>query len=144
MASYSVSKDDCENKLGIHPRLFDFGFPVGIVLYKPSVVITFAVLSGWMAEVYEVQVNLSWYIMAFLMSVTLSIAVPPTPGAMLTCYGILVAQLNIPSDAIVFAFTLDVILDYFMTGVNMLIIQLELVSQAAQLHMLNREILHQP
>ena len=143
MASYSASKDACENKLGVHPRLFDFGFPIGIVLYMPSVVVTFAVLSVWMAEVYGIQVNLSWYLMAFILSVTLAVAAPPTPGAMLTCSGILITQLNIPSDALILAFTLDVVLDYFMTGVNILMIQLELTAQADQLHMLDQDILHQ-
>ena len=72
----------------------------------------------------------------------LSIAIPPTPGAMLTCYGILMAQLNIPVEGLLLAATLDVVLDFFMTGIDILTLELELVCQADRLHMLDRETLH--
>ncbi|MBR1659154.1 MAG: cation:dicarboxylase symporter family transporter, partial [Oscillospiraceae bacterium] len=93
MASYSTAKESCERKLGINSLLFDFGYPTGIVTYMPAAVITFCVLAGYFAELYGAEVSLAWYIMAGLVGSVLSVACPPTPGAMLTCYGILLAQL---------------------------------------------------
>ena len=142
MAAYSTSVDACTKRLGIDKRLIDFGFPIGIVIYMPSGVTTFALLSGYLAEVYGVEVNLSWFLMAGILAAVLSIAIPPTPGAMLTCYGILMAQLGIPVEGLLLAATLDVVLDFFMTGIDILTLELELVCQADRLHMLDRETLH--
>ena len=142
MAAYSTSVDACTKRLGIDKRLIDFGFPIGIVIYMPSGVTTFALLSGYLAEVYGVEVNLSWFIMAGILAAVLSIAIPPTPGAMLTCYGILMAQLGIPAEGLLLAAALDVVLDFFMTGIDILTLELELVCQADRLHMLDREALH--
>lgn len=141
MAAYSTGVDACTKRLGIDRRLIDFGFPIGIVIYMPSGVTTFALLSGYLAEVYDVEVNLSWFIMAGILAAVLSIAIPPTPGAMLTCYGILMAQLGIPAEGLLLAATLDVVLDFFMTGIDILTLELELVCQADSLHMLDREVL---
>ena len=144
MAAYSASRDAFVKKLGIQQRLFDFGFPIGIVLYMPAGVISFVVLSGWFAEIYGVHVSPSWFIMALLLSAILSIAIPPVPGAMLTCYGILVAQLNIPAESVALAVALDVIMDYFSSGLDVLAIELEMTSQASRLRMLDRDVLHKP
>ena len=63
---------------------------------------------------------------------------------MLTCYGILLAQLKLPEEAILLAVALDVIMDFVMTGVDVLMLQLELVNQAQALNMLNHAKLSKP
>ena len=141
MASYTVAKEKCERKMGISPRLFDFVFPVGIVTYMPAAVVTFCVLALYFAQEFRVETGFAWFFTAGLLATVLSIACPPTPGAMITCYGILLAQLDIPMDALVLAITLDVVLDFVMTGLDVLIIELELVCEADILHMLNHNTL---
>ena len=144
MAAYSLSQETCKQRLGIRPRLFDFCFPLGIVIYMPSGVTTFVLLAGYLAEVYRIPVSPSWMVLAVILAAFLSVAVPPTPGAMLTCYGILLVQLGIPIEAMLMAVTLNVVLDFFMTAVDVLALQLELTSQAKMLNMVDEEILRRP
>ena len=78
------------------------------------------------------------FIMAWLAATLLSIAVPPIPGAALTIYSILFSQLNIPADALLLAAALDVVTDFFDTGFNVLLLNLEMVREAAILQRLDR------
>ena len=143
MAAYSTSVDSCKKKMGIHSKLVDFAFPIGVVVYMPCAVITFIILACYLGEMYAVEVSASWFVMAILVSAILSVACPPVPGAMLTCYGILLAQLGIPSDGLVFAVMLNVVLDFFMTGFDVLKLEFEITREADLLHMLDREKLHE-
>ena len=125
--------------MGISKKLFDFGFPIGMVIYMPGPAIEFTVVTVFLAEIYGVEVNTSWYIMAGLLAAVLSIAVPPTPGAGLTCYGILLTQLNIPMEGMLMAVALNIVFDFLCTGVDVLLLQWELLCQADILHMLDHD-----
>ena len=110
----------------------------------PSGVTTFALLAGYLAEVYQIPVSPAWFVLAWILAAFLSVAVPPTPGAMLTCYGILLVQLGIPMEGMLLAVTLNVGLDFFMTAMDVLTLQLDLVSQGKLLRMLDEETLRAP
>ncbi len=139
MAAFSTSEKDCVERLGISKKLFDFAFPVGMVTYMPGPAVEFTVVSIFLAHQFGMEVNVFWFFMAGFLAAVLSIAVPPMPGAGLTCYGLLLAQLNIPSEAMLIAVALNVIFDFLCTGVDVLTLQLELLCQADILHMLDRE-----
>ena len=139
MAAFPNSEADCVKQMGISKKLFDFGFPIGMVIYMPGPAIEFTVVTVFLAEVYGVEVNTSWYIMAGLLAAVLSIAVPPTPGAGLTCYGILLTQLNIPMEGMLMAVALNIVFDFLCTGVDVLLLQWELLCQADILHMLDHD-----
>ncbi len=141
MSAYSLSVDTCKTKLGIDASLVDFAFPIGIVLYMPGGVITFAVLSGYLADLYHIGIGLPWLLMAWLLCAILSVAVPPIPGAMLTCYGILLAQLGIPPEGLLLAAAFDVIQDFLSSGFDVLLLQLELARQAVPLGKLDPKAL---
>ena len=139
MASFSTSEKDCVEQLGINKKFFDFAFPVGMVTYMPGPAVEFTVVSIFLAELYGVEVSASWYFMAGFLAAVLSIAVPPMPGAAFTCYGLLLAQLNIPEEAMLVAVALNIIFDFLCTGIDVLMLQMELLYQADVLHMLDRE-----
>ena len=141
MAAYPSSIDIGENKLGIRRSLLDLGFPIGIVIYMPSISVYFASISLYLADLYHVEVSLSWFIMVVLISSVLAIAVPPVPGAMLTCYGILLAQLGIPSEVLLLATAMDIIMDFVFAGFIIAHLMIEMILQAASLDMLDKETL---
>ena len=141
MAAYPTTMDVGEHKLGIRRSLLDIGMPIGTVIYMPFVSIYFASLSLFLAELYHVQVGISWLIMAILICAILAMAVPPVPGAMLTCYGILLAQLGIPAEGLLVATTLEILMNPLSSGFIVLDLSAEMVQQAAILGMLDREVL---
>ena len=144
MAAYPSAVNVGEYKLGVRRSLLDVGFPIGVVIYMPFVSIYFASLSLYLAELYHVEVSASWFIMAILICDILAMAVPPVPGAMLTCYGILLAQLGIPAEGLLVATTLEILMNPLSSGFIILHLSAEMVQQAADLDMLDREALRAP
>lgn len=99
MAAYSDATRDCREKLGIDQGLIDFAFPIGIVLYMSPIAAVFSVLIIFIAAMYGVSVNIGWYLIGAITSTLLAYAIPPVPGACLTCYGILIITPGLDSFA---------------------------------------------
>ena len=126
MSAFSVSMETCEKKLGMKRSFLKFALPVGSVIFKPAFLCMLCVLSCSMADIFDLQVSISWFIMAWLTATLLSIAVPPIPGAAMTIYSILFAQLSIPTEALLLAAAMDVVTDFWDTGFNVLLLNLEI------------------
>lgn len=94
-----------------------------------------------MAENYGVAITPVWMLTAFIISIVLAIAAPPVPGAALTCYTILFIQLGIPSEAVAVVITLNVILEFVTTAVNLFCLQTELVELSGSLKVLDTDCL---
>ena len=80
--------------------------------------------------------------MLVIIAVILSVATPPVLGGALTAFTMLFLQLGIPVEALVMVMTIDVIVDFFSTGMNMAMVQADLAVQAKKLDILNKNILH--
>ena len=59
----------------------------------------------------------------------------------MVCLGILMAQLNIPSEGLAIAGTLALVLDFFCTAAKVLGQHLEMTLQACKLEMIDLEVL---
>lgn len=136
-AAFSTNMETCERDLGIDKRIINFGVPLGQVVFMPGAIIMFLTSGLCMGELYRVEMSPGWLVTALLISVVLAVASPPVPGGGLTCYTMLFAQLNIPAEAVSIAITLDVVLDFVVTAVNVLCLQTELVELAGGLDMLD-------
>ena len=89
----------------------------------------------------EVPVDSGWILKAILMTSVIAIAMPPIPGAFLTCFGILPTQLSIPSEGVVVMGILSTFIDMFCTALTNSYIMLELMEQAKHLGILDEETL---
>lgn len=139
MSAFSVGMDTCEKKCGVDRSFLEFALPVGSVIYMPVSLSMLSVLSCSLAEIYGMEVTPAWFIMAWISAVLLSIAVPPIPGAALTIYSILFAQLTIPTEALLLAAALDVVTDFFDTGFNVLLLNLEMVRESHSMNRIDRK-----
>ena len=144
VASFGTCVNTCERKLGVSSHITSFGVPLGIVMFPPATAMYFIIICIYTAEVYAVECSLVWFALAIFSAVVLSIASPPIPGGTLTCYTIMFSQLGLPEEALVVALALDVLCDFFATGMNMFCLQTELVIQAKGMAMLNEKTLHKP
>jgi len=140
-AAYSTNTDCCQFKLGIDSSLTKFGTSVGIVIYMPSTVFSLLVVSAYCAYCYNVEISIFWLVMAVCISAILAIAAPPIPGGALTCFTVLFLQLGIPTEALVLAMTLDMLIDFVSTACNQTYLQAALIVQGKQLDMLDIETL---
>ena len=140
-AAYGTNMNCCEEKLGISSRITNFGLPLGIVLYMPGTAINYLIVGMYMAVCYQVEINLSWLLIAVVITSILAIATPPIPGGGLTCYTVMFLQLGIPEEALALTMTLDLIFDFISTAASQTFLQAELILQADKLGFIKKEVL---
>ena len=140
-AAFGTNISCCEKDLGVNNKICSFGIPIGIVLFKPMVAVSFVTASFYFAEVYKVGISLTWLISAVIVVTVLSIALPPIPGGALACYTILFSQLGIPAEVLGIVVVADVAFDFLSTGFTQPMLQMEMVLQADKMGLLNKETL---
>ena len=141
MSAMPLSIKTCTEKLGVRESAVSFAYPLGTVIYMPASIASFTIVALSFASVCQVEVNLSWVLQAIFTVTMLVIAMPPVPGAGLLVYTVLFAQLGIPSEALVLATAIDVVVDYCNTGFNVLLLILQIAWQGKTLGCLDHEVL---
>ena len=106
----------CVDKLGISQRVANFGVPFAQILYKPHAALLFLCAAFCAAQSGLSEISVSWIIIAFVMSVVLSAAMPPVPGGMSAIFAILFAQLGLGTETLAVILSLSSILDFLTTA----------------------------
>lgn len=142
VAAFGTCSSICDNKLGISKHLTSFGVPLGMVLFPPATSMYLLIICLHVADLYQTECSLLWFILAIFSATVLTVAAPPIPRGMLTCYTIMFTQLGLPTEALAIALAVDVLCDFVSTGMNMFCLQLDLVIQSAKMDLLDQTILH--
>ena len=140
-ASFGTNISSCEKKMGISEKITKFGIPLGTVIFMPISCITFISVAWYVAESYCVKISFFWIVIAIMIIVILSIALPPIPGGALTSYTILLLQLGLPQEALAVILTIDVLLECFITAGHVAALQMQLLLLANRMKLLDVEIL---
>ncbi|MBQ9009976.1 MAG: cation:dicarboxylase symporter family transporter, partial [Clostridia bacterium] len=109
----------CTEKYHVRQDLAGFAVPFGQIIYKPCTALMFWFMAIGVAEQYGTPVSLTWFLMAFVLSLVLSVAAPPVSGGAAACFSILLTQLGLPMEAMAMILTLNIVLDLMGTGVNL-------------------------
>ena len=141
ISALPLSMETCEKKLGVNRSTVSFIYPLGSVIYMPASIVYFSVLVCALAEIYQIEISLSWLLMAIVTITLLVIALPPVPGAAILAYTVLFAALGIPAEALILATTADVVIDFLDTGFNVMLLMFRLACEAKSLNFLDRETL---
>ena len=131
-----------EKKLGISPKLNRFGVPFANLLIRSVAGMSLVLIVYYMAEYYSVPVNIGWFITAWIMCSILSISAPPVSGGMLVITGMLMTQLGIPSDGLAVAGLLGLLTDFLCTATIAGLGHCELLINADDLNMLDKDMLN--
>ena len=137
-AAFSSNITQCR-KMGIHESLTNFGVPLGQVIYMPTAMILYIDICIHMAVMYGIAITPLYLFNAVLISILLSIAIPPIPGADVTVFALLFTQMGIPATALAVLLPINMILDFTDTALNLICLQCELVQVAGDSDMLDRE-----
>lgn len=140
-AAFAECVDCCERKLGIDRKLVDFGLPLGIVIFMPNFALWLVLFGGACAEYAGTVLTPADLLAVAVIGVFLAVAAPPVPGGAITCYTILLMQMNMPMEMLAVAAAVNVVVDFTGTAGHMLANQIELLQCAADLGMLDRKIL---
>lgn len=131
----------CTKKFGIQKKMVDFGIPLGIVLCCPGNVVVFVTCVLYSVHIYDVKISVMGIVLTILLCTFLMISAPPMAGGAMSCYAILFAQLNIPTEGLGVVMALVLLLDFFGTAVDFLGQQLTLLLRADEEKLLDLQIL---
>lgn len=138
-ATFGTNVECCEKKLHIDEKLVRFGVPFGQVLFKTGYVVSFVILTLYMAREYNVPITPVWIVTMLIVISVLSIAAPAIPGGMLTCALVLFTQLNIPESCLALSATVLTFSDYSCTACNVVCLQQSLLICAKKLGLMKPE-----
>jgi Na+/H+-dicarboxylate symporter len=141
MAAFSAVFESCEKKLGIASKLAKVGIPLGHIGFVAPFSFIFAIPSLYIASSYCMEVDLIWLVILGILSVLISMSIPPVPGTFLACLTIVFSQLKIPVEGISISATLGMLLDFVLTGGRVYLNQVELLLQAKSYDMLDMDVL---
>lgn len=141
-AAFGTNVKACRNQYGIDDTISSFGIPLGMVTFKPATALSYLMIALFYAEIYNIEISVSWVLVMILSVGILAIATPPVPGGALTAYTVLFSQLGIPTEAIAVVLAIDTIFDFIDTGIDQFLIPLALLNQAQRHAMVNKKILH--
>ena len=139
--AYGLTEKSCVMDLGIDKEYTSVSLPHGLVLYMPISAVGTLVFTVYVAHLYNVSTTPIWYFMAIILSVMVFVATPPVPGANLIAYTVLFPVLGIPESALIDAMVFDIVFGIFAGAGNQLVLQLELILQAAKIGLLDRGVL---
>ena len=140
-AALPVTMEQCENSFGIDKKLVNFGVPIGQFIFKIGEVLNFVLTGYCLAELYKVSLSLEWVIMLVITAFILSIAAVPIAGGAVVCFSVMIKQLGLPTEAIGMALAINVVIDFFKTGLTVFCLQTRLILIADSLDMLDRDVL---
>lgn len=138
-AVFPLSKDLCENKLGISKNVVNMGLPLGQVIFKPAMQTVLFLVGICCAQMYNIDISISDLIKLFITSFLLGIATPPVPGAAISTFSIIFISLGIPTQAISIILLFDPIIDRIGTAINIGTLNLVLIQGAKKCNQLNRD-----
>lgn len=137
--SYAESLTCCTHALGVDAAYAKEALPQGLVLYMPISAVGTAVFTLFAAYVFNLQVDLLWYVLVIVMVVVVFVATPPVPGANLLAYVVLFSTLGVSEDVLLDAMTFDIVFGIFAGAANQALLHIEMYYQAARFGLLDKD-----
>ncbi|SEH33105.1 dicarboxylate/amino acid:cation symporter [Selenomonas sp. KH1T6] len=139
MASYPASEKCCKEGWGVEPKLFDFAFPMGVVLYMPNGVVLLAITTWMMLYLAGIPADFPMLVKVSFLSVIVAIAAPPIPGSGLVVLPILMTSTGVPLEFMPLGALFVTVMGHIMPAMNGFCLQLEMLALGKKLGMLKKE-----
>jgi Na+/H+-dicarboxylate symporter len=118
-ASIPVNLEACD-KLGIAKKIYSLSIPLGATLNMDGTCVHLAVFALALAKTYSVPVTGASLTAVIISIIVLSMGAPGIPGSGLICLSVLLAQMNVPVEAIGLVMGIDALAGMFRTMSNCL------------------------
>lgn len=139
MAAYPASEKCCKEDWGVDPKLFDFAFPMGVVLYMPNGAVMLSVTTWVMLFISGVPADLAMLVKVSILGVIIAIAAPPIPGSGLVVLPIMMAGVGVPLEFMPLGVLFVTVMCHPMPAMNGFCLQLEMLALAKKLNMLKKK-----
>ncbi len=140
-AGFGDMQASCVKDLGVERHYVEIGLPMGMTLYMPITVVGIYIFTIYAAVQGNVVISAGWLVVAGILAVVMSAAAPPVPGASLLTYMMLFSELGIPEFMLISAMVFDILFGIFASAANQTMLQLDLIRQADQIGLLDKECL---
>ena len=117
-ASIPLNMEACGKRLGIHENVYSLSVPLGATVNMDGTCIYLAVFALTLARAYGVQISGASMISLIITIIVLSIGAPGIPGAGLICLSVLLAQINVPLEAVGLVMGIDALCAMFRAMSN--------------------------
>lgn len=143
-ASIPENYECCASELGISPRLFSIGIPIGTTVFKPATVIRLVILCVYLLKETSMSVPPYWIGRLFVLVFFISIAAPAIPNGTFLLCATLFSGLGISADVLPRVLSTDIFFDIICTAVNQIVVPLTLTLFAGKIGLLDIDILKKP
>ena len=141
---FGEMQSSCVRDLGIERHYVEISLPMGMTLYMPINVVATLIFTVCTAAQYRVEITAGWMLTAVVLTVVMSAAAPPVPGASLLTYMMLFSELGIPASALISATVFDILFGILAAAGNQTLLQLDLIRQADEIGLLDKDRLRRP
>lgn len=104
---------------------------LGCVFFRPASTILFVFSSLFVARDYGVSISVPWLIIAIFLSIVFAGAMPNIPGAAVSVFPLLFAQLGIPAEAVALMIAINAFLQFVTVAVDTWCLQCVIVGMPA-------------
>jgi Na+/H+-dicarboxylate symporter len=140
-AAYGMTERCCWAQLGIEKEYTKASLPYGLVLYVPVGIAGVLIFTIYAASSQQIELTPLWIVAAILVTIMIYVVTPPLPGVDLLTYIGVFQQLGIDQSAVIAAMVFDILFFLFASAANQSLLQVELVLQAQQYGLLDRDVL---
>ena len=115
-----MNKEACKSRLGISPRVYSLGIPLGATVNMSGTCIQQVVFSLALAKAFGVPVSGGQLLTLAFTVMPLSAGTPGIPGAGVICLSVLLQQLGVPTEGVGMVMGIGPILGMFLCMANCL------------------------
>jgi Na+/H+-dicarboxylate symporter len=117
-ATLPVTLRTVEERIGVKNEVAAFAVPLGATINMDGTAIMQGVATVFIAQLYGIELGLSEYLMVILTATMASIGTAGVPGVGLIMLVMVLEQVGLPLEGIVFILAVDRLLDMLRTAVN--------------------------
>lgn len=117
-ATIASNMDTTTRKLGVDNKVASFTIPLGATINMDGTAIMQGVATVFIAQVYNIDLGMSDYLMVILTATLASIGTAGVPGVGLIMLAMVLNQVGVPADGIAWIIGIDRLLDMTRTAVN--------------------------
>jgi len=119
-ASIPINMEVCEKRLGISSKVYGLSIPLGATINMDGGCVQMGIFVLALAKIYGVNIPAGALVTLAFSIFVMSVGTPGIPCASLICLAALLAQMNIPADAIVLVMGIAPVVSMFLTMSNCL------------------------
>lgn len=140
-AGFSIYMDELINDLGVEPRFAGLGLQTSGSLFRPSQALFFIMSVLYISNYYNISATISWYIIAIILCLMLSMSVPNTIGGAVAIIPLLFTQLSMPHEGLTWIIALSSIMQFPILAVDTFCAQSQILLTGKKLDKVNTAIL---